>query len=150
MPGSLSVQYKQGAMIAAPIVRGIARALGMRCEQPQGTTGDVDTDLAAKREAALAAARQGGPVCLHINGADEASHRADPLQKQEFLMRVDREIIGPLCDSGMRVLFCADHGASPATAGHLDGPQPFVLVNSGKSGEMGTFDASMAMKLLKG
>lgn len=39
----------------------------------KGATGDVDTDLDAKTEAALRAAERCPFVLLHINGADEAA-----------------------------------------------------------------------------
>ena len=132
----------------APIVRGIARALGADLVVPPGATGDVDTDLAAKLTAALAAARTHEFVVLHLNGADEASHRRDRAEKAAFLRRADEIIVRGLLTDGGPALLCADHGADPATGAHLGGPQPFLLLGTRRRGAIGTFCGTSARRLL--
>ncbi len=106
------------------VVKGIAKLLQMDLMQIPGATGDTDTDLAAKTETALLAARHYGTVVLHINGADEASHRRNLAEKQSFLQKVDQVVLRMLLQSGHEVQVLADHGTDPYTGRHLPGLQP--------------------------
>lgn len=142
--------HRQGVVITATAgVRGIARACGMQLVDVNGATGDVDTNIEAKVLAALAAAKESEFVLLHLNGADEAGHRRDAKAKREFLQKVDGWL-PMLAQSGYKLLICADHGTSPDSGKHLNGAQPFVLVNSNKKGELGTQPGGMAATLLQG
>lgn len=106
------------------IVKGIARLLQMELVEVPGGTGDVDTDLRGKVQAALLAAKSSAFVLLHINGADEAAHRRDAAQKKQFLQQVDRLVLAPLLQSGHKISVIADHGTDPADGSHLGFPQP--------------------------
>lgn len=107
-------------------VRGIAQALQIPCPMVHGATGDTDTNLSMKAEAALHAAEQYPLVIIHVNGADEASHRHDPIEKQRFLHLLDEELAAPLMASGHSLLITSDHGSSPITGQHLNTLQPFL------------------------
>lgn len=109
------------------IVKGIARMLRMDLMTVSGVTGDVDTDLAAKTVAALAAAETYPFVLLHINGADEASHRRDPKEKRRFLQQVDELVLSRLLQSEHTICVVSDHGTDPQTGRHLGEPQPVFL-----------------------
>lgn len=112
------------AVCAAPVVKGIAKLLGMKLYSVIGATGDTDTDLLAKSQTALQAAKENPFVLLHINGADEAAHRKDPEEKKNFLKKVDDIVLTMLLCSGNDVYVVADHGADPVTGKHLPGKQP--------------------------
>lgn len=116
--------HRAAMVCGTGVVRGIARATGMRLCPVHGATGDVDTDLYEKCRVALLAARTEPLVVLHINGADEASHRRDPAQKREFLQKVDEIVLTMLLYSGHEVYLLADHGTDPHTGLHLPGRQP--------------------------
>lgn len=105
-------------------VKGIARLLGMDLIEVPGATGDVDTDLSAKTDAALSAAEQYPFVLLHINGADEAAHRRDTAQKHAFLSQTDTLVLSKLLASPHEILVASDHGADPETGLHIGGSQP--------------------------
>lgn len=121
----LSPLAQKGAVVcAAPIVRGIAKILQMELYPVPGATGDVDTDLLAKSQVALQAAKENPFVLLHINGADEAAHRKDPEEKKNFLKKVDDIVLTMLLRTGHDVYVVADHGTDPATGKHLSGKQP--------------------------
>ena len=64
---------KSAVICGKELVKGIARLLHMELFPVKGATGDVDTDLDAKTEAALRAAEHCPFVLMHINGADEAA-----------------------------------------------------------------------------
>ncbi len=104
-------------------VKGIAKLLNMEIVTVPGATGDVDTDLNAKTEAALTEAGECPFVLLHINGADEAAHRKNPREKKEFLQTVDSTVIPRLLSSEHSIYVTADHGTDPKTGSHLDMPQ---------------------------
>ena len=70
---------KSAVICGKELVKGIARLLHMELFPVKGATGDVDTDLDAKTEAALRAAERCPFVLLHINGTDEAAHHASGL-----------------------------------------------------------------------
>ena len=114
------------SVCAADIMRGISVEMGIACPQIPGATGDIDTDLAEKRSAVLRALPLYDLVILHLNGADEASHRRDIAQKRAFLQRVDREILCPLLKrEGLRLLVCSDHATFCSTGAHSAQPQRY-------------------------
>ena len=116
---------KSAVICGKELVKGIARLLHMELFPVKGTTGDVDTDLDAKTEAALRAAERCPFVLLHINGADEAAHRHDSAEKETFLRRVDDRVLSRLLASEHEIVVASDHGADPESGAHLGGPQPF-------------------------
>lgn len=149
--GSLPRFSYQACLIAGcSTVLGIGRALQIPVLRPMQATGDVDTDLPEKLEAALQAARVYPLVILHINGADEAAHRRNPVEKQAFLRQVDQVIFADLRQSGHQLLLTADHGCSPATGRHLDTAQPFVLYGTSYQGNLGVLTAAAGLRLLYG
>jgi 2,3-bisphosphoglycerate-independent phosphoglycerate mutase len=104
---------------------GIAKLLGARVVVPDGATGDVATDLAAKADAALSALGSGASrIVVHVAGADEAAHERDRDAKVAFLERADSELIEPLARAGVTLTICADHGCDPATGEHDGDPVP--------------------------
>ena len=137
-----------GAVCRTEIVAGIARGMGMAVHLPPSSTGDTDTDLAAKVEAALALAKRLPLVLLHINGADEAAHRKDREEKEAFLGQVDRLVLEPLAQSGLPLLVTSDHATSCRTGGHLGAPQPFALWRGEQRGNLGQLAGTTALQLL--
>lgn len=126
--GSLPPFPEKAAVVCGTtIVKGIARLLNMALIDTAGATGDVDTDLAAKTAAALHAAETFPFVLLHINGADEASHRRDADEKRAFLTRVDRVVLSALLRSGHQVTVVSDHGTDPASGRHVGQRQPMFI-----------------------
>lgn len=120
---------EKGCVISGTsVVRGIGKLLGMDVWTVPGATGDTDTDLSAKCLAALDAAGKHPFVLLHINGADEASHRKDAREKHAFLAKVDIEIIRPLAAKLPYFVVTGDHAADPRTGNHVGTPQP-VFIN---------------------
>lgn len=126
VPAALPPFPQKSAVICGKeLVKGIARLLHMELFPVKGATGDVDTDLDAKTEAALRAAERCPFVLLHINGADEAAHRHDSAEKETFLRRVDDRVLSRLLASEHEIMVASDHGADPENGAHLGGPQPF-------------------------
>lgn len=115
---------KAAVICGTTIVKGIAQLLGMHLLEIPGATGDIDTNLKAKVMAALSAAKEYPFVLLHINGADEASHRKNAAQKKDFLQQVDQLVLSQLLKSEHQIQVIADHGTNPQTGIHMGFLQP--------------------------
>ncbi len=118
-----------GAVCKAEIVLGIAKALKMDVLVPQGATGDVDTDVAAKAQSTLQLLAQDDFIIAHFNGSDEAAHRYDYQAKADFISRIDRQFMQTIADNykePLRVVVCGDHVTSSVTGKHTPGPTPVV------------------------
>ena len=127
-PSSLApLQMKAAVICHATVVKGIGHLLGMTVLDVEGATGDTDTDLTSKVRSALKAAEEFPFVLLHINGADEASHRKDPSEKTEFLKMVDKMVLTELLRSEFEVVVVSDHGTDPDTGLHISGQQPMYM-----------------------
>ena len=125
VPASLPpFPHHAAAITATNVVRGIARMIGMALVPVPGATGDTDTNLSAKIEAALCAADRYPFVLLHINGADEAAHRKNPAQKRAFLQLVDALVTARLLQSPHALTIACDHQTDPHTGLHGGGLQP--------------------------
>ncbi len=107
------------------LVRGIGRIMGFEIIQDAAFTGDTDTDLKKKTEAALFHARQGKFVLLHINGADEAAHRRSARGKNQFIERVATQCAQVLLESDVTCVVTSDHATDPQNGTHYESPQPF-------------------------
>jgi 2,3-bisphosphoglycerate-independent phosphoglycerate mutase len=117
---------------AAGAAVGLGALMGARTVVPSGATGRPDSDLAAKRAAALAAIIGGAEhVVVHVGGADEAAHARDAEAKTAVLQAADRELIGPLAEALTgrrgRIQVGPDHGCDPRTGAHIPGPVPHVI-----------------------
>jgi 2,3-bisphosphoglycerate-independent phosphoglycerate mutase len=115
---------------------GCARLLGARVVVPPGATGDVDADLCAKAQAALAAlGDRAARVVVHVGAPDEAAHRRQPQAVVDALGRLDRELLAPLRDAvaalGGRLAVCPDHGTDPVSGRHDPAPVPAVVWGDG-------------------
>ncbi|MDE7345503.1 MAG: hypothetical protein K2N48_02045 [Muribaculaceae bacterium] len=122
---SMKFNQLRGAVVAGTnLVKGIGKVCGMRIIDVIGATGDRNTDYSGKCEAALAALEDNDFVLLHIEAADEASHRRDPWLKVEILEEIDRQIISPIlkCGRELEIVVQSDHATSSVTGRHLDQP----------------------------
>ncbi len=130
LPDFNALWADQGAMVCGSVITaGIGRALNMHTIIPKGATGDTDTNLTAKAEECLRLIACYPHVYCHINGTDEASHRRSPIQKAEFLEKIDQQLLLPLikrCPVGTVITICSDHGCSSVTGKHFCAPIPFI------------------------
>ena len=124
-PSSLAPLPMKAAVIChATVVKGIGHLLGMTVLDVEGATGDTDTDLTSKVRSALKAAEEFPFVLLHINGADEASHRKNPSEKAAFLRKIDELVLSELLQSEHEIVVVSDHGTDPMTGLHIGDVQP--------------------------
>jgi 2,3-bisphosphoglycerate-independent phosphoglycerate mutase len=106
------------------------------CHPPQTTaSGTADTDLGAKRRAALEELGRSRRVVVHVAGPDEAAHERDADGKVAALEAIDAELVAPLAHAvlarGGRITVSPDHGTDPVTGEHLRDPVPSVCAGAG-------------------
>ncbi|MCL2034170.1 MAG: hypothetical protein FWG94_05500 [Oscillospiraceae bacterium] len=142
-----------GMVTATHAPMGCAAAMSMACPEIPAATGDTDTDLAAKAEAALALAKTCDFVMVHIGGPDEATHRKNAREKAEFVRKLDTELIAPIlnrCTGKTRIMITCDHVALCSTGGHTAEPVGFMLYEKGGtlSGELPEHDGKEAVEIM--
>lgn len=120
----LAFPQKSAVVCGTAVVKGIAMLLQMDNVTVVGATGDTDTNLSAKVAASLSAAEQYPFVLLHINGADEASHRCNTFEKQAFIRKIDQTVLSELLASQHEIIVVSDHGTDPETGRHIGEDQP--------------------------
>lgn len=121
----------RGAMITAvDLLRGLARLVGWDVIHVPGATGYLDTDYAAKGQAAIAALADHDFVCVHVEAPDEAAHAGDAAAKVQAIEEIDKHIVGPLHAAlrelgDYRILVTPDHPTFLRTKTHSHGDVPF-------------------------
>jgi len=121
---------KSACVAAAALVKGVCRMAGMTVIDVPGATGGVNTDLNAKREAALRALRDHELVVLHVKGFDEASHDGNVTAKTQFIERVDA-MLGTLIDAADFTVLAIDHTTPVSVREHTGDPVPVAITGPG-------------------
>lgn len=117
----------------APLARGVGRKVGLDVIDVPGATGDLDTDLDGKAEAALRALERSDFVFVHVQAANEASHLHDPMMKVEVIQQADRHLIEPIrdgldrLDDGYRIVIASDHVTASDRDEPILGSAPFLI-----------------------
>ncbi len=130
----------QGVMITAvDLLRGIAALIGWDRIEVPGATGYLDTDFAAKGQAACDALHEYDVVCVHIEAPDEASHEGRLDAKIKAIEEIDKHIVAPLWEEVQghekwRLLISPDHPTPIRTKTHGRGYVPWAAAGSGIRG----------------
>jgi 2,3-bisphosphoglycerate-independent phosphoglycerate mutase len=136
-----SLHGVQGTMITGvDLLRGLAELAGWRCREVEGATGYLDTDYAAKGQAAIDELSESDLVCVHVEAPDEAGHEGNAVAKVKALEEIDQKIVSPVIDhlerqasngEPYRVFVCPDHPTFCSTRMHSRGLVPFIIAGSG-------------------
>lgn len=138
-----------GAVITAvDLLRGMGRLIGWDVVDVEGATGYLDTDYAAKGQAAIETLKQDDIdfVVVHVEATDEASHEGDVKEKLKAVENIDRHIVKPVHDwlksqGDYRILISPDHPTYLRTKTHSHGDCPFAMCGTGLSANSGvTYD----------
>ena len=128
---------KRGAVISAvPLCHGIAALTGLEPVTVEGATGELETNLEGKVDAAIAALEKYDFAAIHVEAPDECTHNGDlkgKIQAIEWLdSRVTRPLLEKLDERGLdyRLLMLSDHKTLTSTRGHDAEPVPFLLYDS--------------------
>jgi 2,3-bisphosphoglycerate-independent phosphoglycerate mutase len=134
-PFSLRQSIGGVTIAGTDLVSGAARLAGLRPLDVPGTTGDMDTDYAAKARAALYALRECSFAVIHVQAPGLAALRGDYEAKVDSIERVDERLIDTLLESlgkldDFRLLVVPDHLTSTERRRIETGPVPFLLAGS--------------------
>jgi len=127
----------EAAVISAvDLVKGIARVAGMAVIEVPGATGYIDTDYAAKGEAAVKALGEYDLVFVHVEAPDEAAHNGWVDKKVEAIERIDKDVVTPIAAAleaagEHRILVLPDHQTPISTRTHTAEPVPYALAGTG-------------------
>lgn len=114
------------------LLRGLARMAAIEILDIKGVTDGPDSDHAAQIEGALDSLRRRGLVFMHIEAPDEAGHGGSIKDKVAAIEKIDREVVGLLCQQrGIRVLVMPDHPTPIELRTHSDDPVPFLIWGEG-------------------
>ena len=128
---------RSAVITAVDLLRGIGRLLGWDVVEVEGATGYLDTDYAAKGQAAIDTLSSGHDfVVVHVEAPDEASHEGEVQEKVKALEQIDEKIVGPLHDwlksqGDYRLLLSPDHPTFLRTKTHSHGYVPVGACGAG-------------------
>ncbi|MBR4079936.1 MAG: cofactor-independent phosphoglycerate mutase [Christensenellaceae bacterium] len=125
---------KGGVVSAVDLIKGIAICTGMKSIDVPGTTGNVDTDFAAKGKAAIDFLLSGGDfIYVHIEAPDESGHHAAIEDKIFSIEKIDSDILGPIMEAlkaageDFSVMITPDHPTPIEIQTHSREEVPFVI-----------------------
>ncbi len=115
---------------AAPLVRGVCRAAGMKVIDVKGATGTPQTNYMAKARAVVQALRNSDFVLLHVKATDVASHDGNAKQKTEIIEKVDNMLgylLSHVDTAATYLAVTADHTTFTVTGNHEGDPVPIAI-----------------------
>ena len=124
------IKGKTAIISGTSVVNGIGKAMGIDIFDDMEFTGDTDTNLNKKLMLALSLKKNYENIIIHINGADEASHRKNFEEKLTFLNKIGRSFIQEIINKSElndRILVCSDHSSDSQTGKHIGDYQMFWL-----------------------
>jgi 2,3-bisphosphoglycerate-independent phosphoglycerate mutase len=146
MPSFEQLHGRDAALVTAvDLVRGLGVLTGIEVVELETATGWYDTDYEGKRDVALDALADGADLfVVHVEATDEAGHAGDVAEKVRALENWDARILAGLVEGldrlgPWRMLLLPDHATPVATRTHTSDPVPYLLVDSRRSGEGGTY-----------
>ena len=114
------------------LIMGIGRFAGMDIIEMDDVTGGVDTNLDNIIDTIINQVNntEHNVFLINIDGADEAGHDGNAIQKKEFIEKVDKIVMSKLLNLKNVVLFLtADHSTPISVMNHSGDPVP-VIINS--------------------
>jgi 2,3-bisphosphoglycerate-independent phosphoglycerate mutase len=132
-----SFEEKYGMKLAViagtALIKGIGRLLKGDVIKVDGATGNKNTNLKGKIDAAIKALKTHDFVLLHFKAPDELGHDGDFEGKKEFVEKLDGHL-NPLLEldfSKVCLIFTVDHSTPVMAREHTADPVPIVLVHEG-------------------
>ena len=136
---------------ACPTALGVARVVGLQPATSSEMTGNLDSNLGVKFSTAARLLEERPYVVIHIKGTDIAAHDRRPIEKRDFISRIDEALGVFLADNkeladGLRIVVSADHGTSSLTGNHLSDPVPLLLATWHGETEAAEFNEESALQ----
>jgi 2,3-bisphosphoglycerate-independent phosphoglycerate mutase len=110
------------------LIKGIAKIAGMELVDIEGATGGIDTDLENIKNGILeTASKDFDFILINVDGADEAGHDGEMVEKIKFIEKVD-SVVGELMQlNDVYFILTADHSTPISTMDHTGDPVPIVI-----------------------
>ncbi len=130
--------YKKtgGVISAVPLCHGIAALTGLTPISVEGATGEIDTNLEGKVQAAIDFLPDHDFVAIHVEAPDECTHNGDTKGKLQAIEYLDTRVIDALMQKmdakgyDYRILILSDHKTLTSTRGHDGTPVPYLIYDS--------------------
>ncbi len=124
---------KLAVISATALIKGIGRIVGGDIIEVEGATGDKNTNVANKVNAAIKALDEYDVVLLHFKATDELGHDGDFEGKKEFIEKLDKhfERFFDLDFSKICLIITADHSTPISVGDHTGDPVPVVILHEG-------------------
>jgi 2,3-bisphosphoglycerate-independent phosphoglycerate mutase len=135
--------HKGGVVSAVPLCHGIALLAGLNKVTVEGATGELETNLEGKVDAAFDVLKNDDFVCIHVEAPDECTHNGDLKGKIQAIEWLDSRVIKPMLTKveqagwDYRLLVLSDHKTLTSTRGHDGDPVPFFIYDSRKNVDNG-------------
>ena len=130
------------------LIKGICRAVGMDTLDVPGATGGLDTDMAAKAKAALAALRDYDMVVVNVKAPDICGHdgkvheKVRVIEKIDAMMRIMRDDL----PGNVVLAATADHSTPAELGDHSGDPVPVMVYGPGvRVDPVAAFDETAVM-----
>lgn len=117
------------AVAGVTLVKGLCRMVGMDVADVKGATGGIDTDFAAKADAALSLLESHEFVFVNVKAPDIAGHDGDFRLKVQVIENIDM-MLGRMLQSiheEVVVVLTADHSTPVAVRDHSADPVPVAI-----------------------
>ena len=110
------------------LIKGIAKIAGMELIDIEGATGGIDTNLENIKNGILeTASKDFDFILINVDGADEAGHDGEMVEKIKFIEKVD-SVVGELMQlNDVYFILTADHSTPISTMDHTGDPVPIVI-----------------------
>ena len=134
---------------ATALIKGVGKLLGGKVFTPPGATGNKDTNVEAKIEAALKALESSDVVLLHIKAPDELGHDRDFEGKVRFVEKLDPHLskLLNLDLSEVCLVVTSDHSTPVKVGDHTADPVVVSIAHEDvRKDGVAEFDEFSAMK----
>ncbi len=124
---------KGSYIIGIPMIRGLAKMIGMNEIPVKGMTGSHNTNYNGKLVAASENIGKTDFILMNIKAPDAAAHDRNPEKKLEAMERIDaamENILGR--EDECLVILTGDHSTSSVSGEHTGDPVPVVFYTAGQ------------------
>ena len=129
---SLNDKYEVNSACIAEtgLIMGIGRFAGMDVIEMEDVTGGIDTNLYNIRDTIVDQVKNSDHdfFLINIDGADEAGHDGQTVEKKEFIEKVDEVVMSELIKlEDVYIFLTADHSTPISVMNHSGDPVPVLI-----------------------
>lgn len=113
------------------LIMGIGRFAGMDIIEMEDVTGGIDTNLENIRDTIIDQVKNSDHdfFLINIDGADEAGHDGQAVEKRDFIEKVDRVVMSELKKlEDVYIFLTADHSTPISVLNHSGDPVPVIII----------------------